>query len=683
MSQSRVTVFVGALITSTIISGCLPDEKKYEPPKMPDLPEIVLPNGETLKKPDINIPDVHLDQNKWVSEVQAKAKSCVESICQISETHYFELEDDDYVLTSDQVQLLPIAESKFDAVIWPQMLSLIQLDHDKTESQNKDLLSFFKSLPSQTTFELNEFTKNFARYTYLYGLLEKYESEDYDYTYLEDNKELRLKETVMNSLRGDEKHNTEVALQILTKTIFSDWYKNANIIRNNGLRTFILYKYRTTDFESSMSQFLLEMNTNLLVILDAFPKLYEALVREEAYKKFVNKEDLLPVEEATIADLYQTSAVFSSFSKNPWPELSEAKLNLEEQVKREDVLNAIEKEIASSNENFELSKMKAYNICKQSISAHIVTRPTQEQLNEFNRLLVRIKSNAIKQTINMYNEQDSSKIQNMFDKAKFLLPKNESNFVAELNQSLLSMEETESRRVDMSQLDEIDTIGVGTLITVISDYAKNSPDDEFETLSDFCMMYLPKGLEDHTYSFENKIILSSPSVLNPNSGAGVIAHELGHRVQAEMGDPNEKLSQCLVGRHYYWVDEMNEDEKPTLAINKKQFFDEDFADHFSSEVLKRSDLKSPENNLSCLLFRNSNEKDGKISFFGNSKYHPMVQSEGADHSAWLFRLLQIATDLGHMTPSCTTFVENENRDIYFLDNKLVRVPKIKSCDSSN
>lgn len=133
----------------------------------------------------------------------------------------------------------------------------------------------------------------------------------------------------------------------------------------------------------------------------------------------------------------------------------------------------------------------------------------------------------------------------------------------------------------------------------------------------------------------------------------------------------------MTDRHFSWIEENNPSE-----IDKLQFFDEDFADNFSSKVMNSLGFNGPQYNLGCLLFGLSNESGNRTRYFGNGGSHPLlVREKEANHSARLFRLLQVGQDLGHTTPICERFAEQEDKNIYFSNGiDILHLPNVVSCE---
>ncbi len=672
----KVKIFALVLFfLSSAVVGCLPKSEKYEiePIKMPEVPEIKLPSGDLLT----GLPDVHIDDAVWAEEVRGRAQSCVESLCSIPSTTYFELEDEGYLLQQAEIDELPQAHQIFETEIWPKMLNFIEEDRTVSKNQLVDLLNFYEMSPVDSQFNVTEFTASYIRFLYSQNLLTPYAADDFDYDFLVSDKELRLKEAAMNRVPDDQKADVTLGLKILSRLIYSDAYQNARLIEKHGLRTFLLYNYKT-DIVTAKRQFVSEINESLDAVGLHLPILANQIKGSVGFSKLLAGEDMLPVEESDVASTYQTSLMLSSFLNEPWQELADLSLDIDSLVDRSSIIDSIKQMIArDSDERFQASRDKAHEICKQSLAAHLGSRPTAAQIDTFSEAVETIKQEAKLQANQLYPNQQPS-IQQMIDSANFLLPTTQDGALREIRDSVQFLVDGLEELADMKSLSPIDAQNVGGMLVGSYRYSFDGEDDSFQGLSDMCLKYLPKGLVDHTYTFENKVVVSTNTVKTPQAGAAIVAHELGHRVQAELGKPGRAgLNQCLVDRHFSGISQ--EGDQSDEGLN--QFFDEDFADNFSTKIMVSLDMTEKENNLGCLLFGSANESAGRVNYFGSNTVHPLVINNTDDvHAASLHRLLQVAHDFGSTTQICKDFYTEEKKNIYFVNGtKIITIPEIKTC----
>ena len=172
-------------------------------------------------------------------------------------------------------------------------------------------------------------------------------------------------------------------------------------------------------------------------------------------------------------------------------------------------------------------------------------------------------------------------------------------------------------------------IQASILLMMITDSSR----ELFENVSSFCHQTKPAFLDDALLRTDNSIQLSWPTIVHPEMGAPIIAHEIGHAIQNIW--PGAILSEniCLITKQ-----------------GGLQYLSADFADLFSAEVMRRlggvvNGLQTK--NLGCGLVEPKGDR-GLLTFNNTDKTDP--------HSSALYRLLASAAGQKNMTQECSAYL---------------------------
>jgi hypothetical protein len=168
--------------------------------------------------------------------------------------------------------------------------------------------------------------------------------------------------------------------------------------------------------------------------------------------------------------------------------------------------------------------------------------------------------------------------------------------------------------------------------------------------SDLVFNFFKVGVTDASNRLNNKILISTFSVKNPDYGVGIVAHELGHLVFnfIEKNKLLEKVDSvgCVNSRNKY---------KSSAALDKNQFLNEDWSDNFANRIVHFIANSSSENryygkNFACALLEHDSDKQ-----FAINKLEP---NKDDVHSSGLSRLIMNAADRGASTANCEQLAPN-------------------------
>jgi hypothetical protein len=156
-----------------------------------------------------------------------------------------------------------------------------------------------------------------------------------------------------------------------------------------------------------------------------------------------------------------------------------------------------------------------------------------------------------------------------------------------------------------------------------------------------CEDVVPPILTDRAWGADSRVLLSWQSVMWPQFGAGIMAHEIGHVVKAAV-EASGALNSSLACKQ-------KEHEKFYGASSGTLHDEEDWADTFSVSVLKQLDKTWPyAKNFACAML----SMNPDTGHFADDALDATTEF-GESHSSSIFRLLQVEVALGHtLPPSC-------------------------------
>ena len=172
-------------------------------------------------------------------------------------------------------------------------------------------------------------------------------------------------------------------------------------------------------------------------------------------------------------------------------------------------------------------------------------------------------------------------------------------------------------------------------------------DNVFESLQNNCDRANSPFLDDAALSKLKILNLSWPTIQYPELGISIFAHEVGHIVSENYGHLGGSEKACLI----------------KTQVGSQQYVEEDFADLFSAEVLKKLNYKIGTTNLgnmSCALHSylpyNSGWSAGNIE-------NP-IKSDS--HSSTFYRMLSFSAMTTGLTNQCTEHL-NQLKENRFFD----------------
>ncbi len=173
----------------------------------------------------------------------------------------------------------------------------------------------------------------------------------------------------------------------------------------------------------------------------------------------------------------------------------------------------------------------------------------------------------------------------------------------------------------------------------------------FQDFNEACSEIVPPNL--HAFTFSNEIVVSWQSVVWPQYGAGIVAHELGHVLWQSVNGVSglKETQQCTDNQHQIFYDET----RSPIGTNSM----EDWADIFSISVQKDLRESWPYTaNFGCLLIYVDIEKQD----FKENALDLTAESKEL-HSSDMYRLIQQQVGMSSLPPSCLKLNEIKSKPI--------------------
>ncbi len=277
----------------------------------------------------------------------------------------------------------------------------------------------------------------------------------------------------------------------------------------------------------------------------------------------------------------------------------------------------------------------AVQTCSTKLSYSYAAFPTQTQLDQFRNIFQNLQGAALK----MVGEKKQISTKDSLNVDLLLPPPREKaidSWAAALQAAVAASDTSVTllKNFDLSDSQNLEAMFI--VAAFFSDH------EIFEDILEFCDQASLPDRDDATLRGMNLIHLSWATVTHVQYGAGVAAHELGHIVSGQWPDLVQKEKKCL------------QDKQGT-----DKYSEEDFADLFSIELLKRMGFQVGGIQVSaqyaCSLLPRDQRGWSPAS----------IKNENAEdtHSSGFYRLMAISGILETNTSACQAFLSQaqENR----------------------
>lgn len=268
--------------------------------------------------------------------------------------------------------------------------------------------------------------------------------------------------------------------------------------------------------------------------------------------------------------------------------------------------------------------------CSTKLAYAYAALPRQAQIDTFKKMLNDVKATAR----GMMEERTKTSLPNAFN-AEIYLPTAREVSISDWKSSLTMAKN--SADLSIATLKKLDLSDPRNLQAVAMAFVISAPDKLFSEVLSFCEKVQPPFLSDSAARRTGAINLSWPTIVHPEVGISIIAHEIGHVASYNWSENLKAEKDCLTARQ-----------------GGTQYLEEDFADLFSAEVFNRSKGKIADVNmapLGCGLL----SRDKNTWALGD-----LVAVKGDTHSSNFYRLLSGATMTSRMTPQCGDYLKAKN-----------------------
>jgi hypothetical protein len=265
--------------------------------------------------------------------------------------------------------------------------------------------------------------------------------------------------------------------------------------------------------------------------------------------------------------------------------------------------------------------------CADKLAYSYAALPNRLQIKDFNAMYDEVKNKARQ----MVEEKIKASVPDSF-KLNVILPPARETMIAKWQADLTAaIRDSES---SIGQLKKINLKEAENRKSVLMVLALFKSDKMFSDVLSFCEAAKPPYLNDFALPDTAAVNLSWPTIVHPQYGLSIVAHEIGHVVSRTfpLAVLQEKL--CLNG-------------KKGVA----QFAEEDFADLFAAEIYNRTGGKvkaATLGNLGCAL----SGRDAQGWMKGEIK-NPLT---GDSHSSGFYRLLAFGAMTKKTTPECAKYL---------------------------
>ncbi len=421
---------------------------------------------------------------------------------------------------------------------------------------------------------------------------------------------------------------------LIAKTMYeSDIFYSNYYLSQFPLEIFVQKVYPNLDILTAIAN----EAKKLQIIQDKLTKAYpilqsNAVATTAILQKAISKTPLSPDEKADfISDRMTLLSIQEFLPHGNWRDsLLQRPVNIKaiaaellSRAQKARELNLSEEKLASERVSLAIK-------CSYHMLDKVASSPTPDQNQKFSHLVQGLKTDA--RRVIGGSQYNSAEVLQAIDKVTLVLPPTKQQTAAALSrtiknkvQALAFMNERISK-LDTNNQEDRELV----LLMLAGAYSGPESKDEtaFENVNEFCLENSAEEISDAAYTAYQVVNVGWRSVLYPQFGYGVVAHELGHVISAadtaSMRSQFSQVKSCL-----------NKNQDST------SYLEEDLADLFATEMMKLKPTHQA--NYSCLLLQQD-----------SGEYSDLKMSSDKDgvHSSSFYRLIAIDSQLNKLTPAC-------------------------------
>lgn len=386
-----------------------------------------------------------------------------------------------------------------------------------------------------------------------------------------------------------------------------------------------------------------------IVSLGSFREIFgEAFFEQkeiELLKKYKNGVALSGYEQKRASKIISQYYAFNVLTSN---KVQETLLGLP--ISKEDVINFRSLKASAqsqSSQKIAIEKEKIIAYCNKKIAQYFSAIPSDFKIKKANEWLEKLKAASKKVAAKYLFKKDLEDVYKGIDKLTLVRNDSVKNHEQNLKEAFSEALEHAERRVDhLSQAKNRNNFWLGLAVALNGDDEEN--ESVFSDVRNFCEELEPSGFSDSAYEGVKEFKTSWQSIMFPEIGVGVMAHEIGHIVsfyvrQNRDGNLYNQVKECSKERHEKLLKSQSE-----YAGSWSQYGEEDWADEFAAAVINelKTDLPFLQN-YNCALIN----VDKKTEEYKEPK---LFDLSGTDtHSTAFLRAIRTHVQMGHQLPqSC-------------------------------
>ena len=314
----------------------------------------------------------------------------------------------------------------------------------------------------------------------------------------------------------------------------------------------------------------------------------------------------------------------------------------------------VNRELLNSPTRLQAARKNIIESCHQSIIQALAAAPTEFRQRKAMELMERVKVASKTAAASYLSGVALLKARAAIDKVGFSPPTSLDGIKAGLQESMIAGKKQALLNQTLIQAtQDKDENWQSFLMMSLVESAPKKDEDVFSTIQDLCGEFAPPSFVDRAAAMANLIQMGWQTVTFPEIGAGVIAHEIGHIVSAEVA-----AGEATEIRGYSTARECTLDIHKNLMLNQtgiakdSQFQEEDWADAFAATSLKELQKTWPyAKNFGCALLSLDEAKNS----FGSLDLSNINSAD--THSQDLLRTLNTQMNLNLPVPaSCQPMI---------------------------
>jgi hypothetical protein len=438
----------------------------------------------------------------------------------------------------------------------------------------------------------------------------------------------------LNALLGPGKQDEANAISTLSSLIiFQQWF--GPMFESNNLEVILRTFYQDIPYDQSIVAEAIAIRTTEGYLASLLPGMTFNSPKEMVIQKAIDGKPLSYTEKNIIRREMKNRILLSYIlSSDVQDAFKKVPLNIASTIDEIKTLYSSSKQAqtVAAPKGFKQLVSNAVEICSAQLSNSYAALPNTAQLNRFQTLFHDIESTAQK----MVEEKLKTTLAKPID-LQLILPPDRDMALASWSSGLQgAVQASDTAIANLKKLNLEDP----KILQAIFMKASMFKDAEvFAEIFEYCDQSKVPFLDDAAMQTFNLVNLSWPTIVYPKMGVGIIAHEVGHIVSASWPEAVKSEKDCLTQEQG----------------GNDQYAEEDFADLFSSALMKRVNFNLdgiPLSNFGCALLPRDELKDQWAA--GDLKNKDTYDT----HSSSFYRMIAIASMTGKQSNACQAFLNS-------------------------